>query len=145
MKTASRVGLILLAIAFSGCRRSAPVFEIREVGCSGNPSDAAWSYECQGTLLTRDNRYSNRQIVVWVLDVSKHHNGEPIYPSGTGFYRLMSSGVATLKTLAYYPKLERFPNGTISGKYENDPGAPQPEWKILGITELEPVQVNVEK
>ena len=141
------VSLCFLAfILLSACHKekeseTTPVFETREVSCNENVNDLAWSYTCQGTLLTRDNRYSQRSLIIWYEDVSTDHKGERIAPTLSPDFVLMSNGVATLKTVAYYSK-QVFGNRT--GTYDSDPGQPHPAWKILGFSTLEPAQVNVE-
>lgn len=142
------VSVCVLAFILSACHKekeseTAPVFEIREVGCNESITDAMWSYTCQGTLLTRDIRYSNKQLVIWLEDVSTHHNGERLSESPYQTYVLMSNGVATLRAGGFYSK-KRVMFGVTTGDYDSDPGEPHPAWRILGFSILEPAQAVVE-
>jgi hypothetical protein len=118
-------------------------FEIREVRCSETTDDSSWLYSCQGTLLTRDIRYQNNEIVVWYQDVSKR-SGDKSVGSPLLQYVRMSKGVATLTSGAYYSRKHAV--GTLTfGDYAADPGPPEPEWNVLGFSRLEPANVSVQK
>lgn len=121
-----------------------PVFEIREVACSEETSDRAWQYDCRGTLLTRDDRLQHGGVIVWVEDASKDAKGKEIVTNPGPYFVLMSNGVGTLTSGAYYSRKRLI--GTLPvGDYDADPGAPQPGWKVLGFSRVEPVRLEVDK
>ncbi len=118
-------------------------FEIREVRCSETTNDTSWLYSCQGTLLTRDSRYQNTELVVWYEDASKRP-GDKSVGSPPFQYVRMSKGVATLASGAYYSRKRMIGTMTL-GDYAEDPGPPAPGWNVVGFSRLESVNVSVQK
>jgi|HubBroStandDraft_6_1064221.scaffolds.fasta_scaffold224261_2 hypothetical protein len=153
VRKGGRLVAALMALLCSGCHQSGspgkgtPTFEIREVACQEqigpdlNGGASYWSHECHATLLTRDPRYQTGEIIVWYEDVTKGRDGKQIHTEPTPGTALMSDGVATITGGAYYArKSEYLPSGV-----DSDPGAPQPEWKILGFAPLDPVRVETQE
>lgn len=156
MRSSRKIGTLsvpLLALLCVGCRKhtfpnqTGASFEIREAKCDEHQGiddghgPGSWQYSCHATLLTRDPRYQIGRLVVWYEDVSKGKDGKQIEADPKPDTALMSDGVATVNGGAFY--LRKGPY--IHSGVESDPGAPQPEWKILGFARLEPVQVETPK
>src|SRR5438094_6481766 len=78
-----------------------PMMEVREVRCTESTDDMAWRYDCRGTLVTRDARFQNADVLVWVENRTKRANEKESAPTLPG-YVLMTNGVATLESGAYY-------------------------------------------
>jgi len=142
--------ILFVALALGGCKKetesakaNAPVFEIREISCKAETFDAGWSHTCQGTLLARDPEFQNAEVIVWYRDRS----GRPDQKEGPSnrdyIFVLMSHGVATLSTGAYYSKKTKLYSGATIGDYETDPGPPTPKWEIIGYSRLEPANLKV--
>jgi hypothetical protein len=100
-------------------------------------------YNCQGTLVTREDANQNVELVVWFEDATKRVGDKDLGITVLQNVR-MSKGIATLNAGAYYSRKHTV--GSLSyGDYDKDPGPPQPSWKILGFSRLEPVNVSVQK
>jgi hypothetical protein len=132
-------------VATSAQHGETPTFEIREVRCNLNASDIAWSYHCQGTVLTRDARLQSAKLVLWYRDVTKQPGENTKVAERSVSYVVMSEGVATLPSYAYYSKKKSYGGGITTGDFDKDPGAPEPVWEILGYSTLEPLKVEVQK
>jgi hypothetical protein len=132
-----------------GCQRSSaeagtvPAFEIRQVRCDRQASESAWSYECRATLVTRDEKYQHGQLVIYFVDTSKDSNGRLRYLSPVANYVVMTDGIATLSSGAYYPRKRQIGNMAID-EFPQDPGAPQPDWKIVGFARIEGAETKKE-